>query len=339
MNHINAVFHHAAILSLLTPASAFDAQGAEGRNRADIYIRDPFILPVAESKTYYMYDRMAVHLEDGRVRQGVGVYTSRDLQHWKGPRPVFHFPDGFWAAQSVWAPEVHRYRGKYYLFATFTSKDKLPTPKGRQQNVKRATQVLVSDSPEGPFKPFANRPHTPDNWMSLDGTFWVEDGVPYMIFCREWVQVTDGTMELVRLKDDLSDVVGKPQTLFKAAEAKWVRSLHFMEGYVTDGCFLYRTKSNRLLMLWSSFGDKGKYMLGIAYSTSGKVAGPWKQTDKPLLAIDGGHGMIFRTFDGRLVMAIHQPNSGKIRARLFELEDVGNTLQIKGEVPMKGKQK
>jgi len=43
--------------------------------------------------------------------------------------------------------------------------------------------------------------------------------------------------------------------------------------------------------------------------------------------------MIFKTFDGRLVMAIHQPNSGVIRARLFELEDVGPTLRIKREIP------
>jgi len=44
--------------------------------------------------------------------------------------------------------------------------------------------------------------------------------------------------------------------------------------------------------------------------------------------------MIFKTFDGRLVMPIHQPNEGKIRARLFELEDVGDTLRIQREIPM-----
>ena len=337
MNCLDAVSCRIAILAALLVAPALDAQAAEVRHRAEIHIRDPFILPVAESQTYYMYCKMPVRLEDGRSRQGVGVYTSKDLQQWEGPEPAFHFPDGFWADQSVWAPEVHRYRGKYYLFATFTSKDKLPTPKGRQQNVKRATQILVSASPEGPFKPFANKPHTPENWMSLDGTLWVEDGVPYMIFCHEWVQVTDGTMELLRLKDDLSNVVGEPQPLFKATDAKWVRSLHFTEGYVTDGCFLYRTKSDRLLMIWSSFGEKSRYTVGIAYSTSGKVAGPWKQMDEPLLAIDGGHGMIFKTFDGRLVMPIHQPNSGKIRARLFELEDLGPTLRIQREIPLTAK--
>jgi len=39
-----------------------------------------------------------------------------------------------------------------------------------------------------------------------------------MVFCHEWVQTTDGTMELVRLRDDLSDVAGKPITLFRATD-------------------------------------------------------------------------------------------------------------------------
>jgi beta-xylosidase len=321
-----------AVLATTNLVSTSAAPGNTVRRREEIQIRDPFILPVTESNTYFLYRQMSVRLDDGRRRQGVGVYTSKDLQQWDGPRPVFQCPDGFWADQSVWAPEVHRYRGRFYLFATFTSKDKLPAAKDLRQ-VKRGTQILVADSPEGPFKPFANKPHTPEDWSSLDGTLWIEDGVPYMIFCHEWTQIGDGTMDWVRLKDDLSDVAGSPQVLFKASDAKWVRGLNGASGFVTDAPFLYRTKSGRLLMLWSSFDVRKKYAVGIAYSTSGKVAGPWQQMDEPLLANDGGHGMLFQTFDGRLVMAIHQPNEGQSRARLYEIEETGDTLRILRELP------
>lgn len=89
-------------------------------------------------------------------------------------------------------------------------------------------------------------------------------------------------------------------------------------------------------MIWSSFGEKHTYTVGIAHSTPGKVAGPWKQRDEPRLAIDGGHGMIFESFDGRLLMPIHQPNQGgTIRARLFELEDAGETLHIERKNPVR----
>jgi len=315
-----------AAAACLFAAAAGNA--AEPRLRADLWIRDPFILPVAETKTYYMVDKMAVPIEGGGTRPGVGVYTSRNREHWKGPKPVFHYPDEFWADKGVWAPEMHRYRNKYYVFATFNS-----------ESGKRAVQIVVADSPEGPFKPFANKPHTPEDWLALDGTLWVEDGVPYLVFCHEWVQVKDGTMELLRLKDDLSGVAGKPHTLFRASEAKWVVPMFFdKNAYVTDGPFLYRTKTGRLLMIWSSFSKGHTYTVGIARSTSGKVAGPWKQIDEPLLSIDGGHGMLFKTFDDRLVMPVHQPNEGGgIRARLFELEDAGDTLRILREIPMQRK--
>jgi len=187
-----------------------------------------------------------------------------------------------------------------------------------------------------PLLPAAEARYRADIWIRDPFILPVaETQTYYMVFCHEWVQIKDGTMELVQLKDDLSGVVGEPKTLFRASEAKWARPMFFAkDSYVTDGPFLYRTKTGRLLMIWSSFGEKHTYTVGISYSTTGKVAGPWKQSDEPLLAIDGGHGMIFKTFDGRLVMPIHQPNQGgTIRARLFELEDVGETLHIEREIP------
>ena len=44
--------------------------------------------------------------------------------------PAWAVPAGHWGRETVWAPEVHRYQGKYYLFVTLTSSDTLPTPEG-----------------------------------------------------------------------------------------------------------------------------------------------------------------------------------------------------------------
>ncbi|UCG57019.1 MAG: family 43 glycosylhydrolase, partial [Phycisphaerales bacterium] len=181
---------------------------------SDIRIRDPFILAEETTQTYYMYAQMDNRRGRKGHQKGVEVYTSKDLQQWAGPYPVFVIGEDFWADRMVWAPEVHEYGGRYYLFVTFTAEEPLEPIPGRPPLVKRGTQILVSDSPEGPFKPFENRPHTPLDWMALDGTLWVEDGTAWMVFCHEWVQIRDGTMELVRLKEDLSTVQGRPVTLF-----------------------------------------------------------------------------------------------------------------------------
>jgi hypothetical protein len=43
--------------------------------------------------------------------------------------------------------------------------------------------------------------------------------------------------------------------------------------------------------------------------------------------------MIFRTFEGNLRLVLHSPNGGGLeRAHLFEIEDCGDTLKLKGEV-------
>jgi hypothetical protein len=78
-------------------------------------------------------------------------------------------------------------------------------------------------------------------------------------YAHEWLQKTDGTMEALRLTDDLSKRVGDPIFLFKASDAPWldegvtpsIRSLQ----YVTDGPELYRTRDGHLLMLWSSYSN------------------------------------------------------------------------------------
>lgn len=287
---------------------------------ASIHVRDPFILPVEQERSYYLV---------ASAGRSVTVRQSEDLTTWGEPKTVFTIPEGFWGGDAIWAPEIHQYRGRYYLLATFMNKK----PVGEQwtnwpPRVHRGTQVLVADSPLGPFKSFANHSHTPTNEMALDGTLWVEDGRPYMVYCHEWVQVRDGTMKLVQLSEDLSATVGEPQLLFKGSEAPWAP--RGRDRYITDGPALYRSKSGKLFMLWSSFSETG-YTTGIAISDSGKVTGPWRQQSEPFFREDGGHAMIFRRFDGALMVALHSPNrSPDERCRLLEVDDTGETLVRRG---------
>ncbi|NLX54166.1 MAG: family 43 glycosylhydrolase [Planctomycetaceae bacterium] len=295
-------------------------QAPSGQLLNEIRIRDPFVLPDPHAQTYYLVASSG---------DAITVRQSADLTRWGAPRTVFTKPDGCWGSGPIWAPEMHAYGGKYYLFATFMN----DTPIGEQwkdwpPRTQRGTQVLVADSPLGPFQPFSNMSHTPVDEMALDGTLWVEEGVPYMVYCHEWVQIRDGTIKLMRLKDDLSGPAGEPELLFRASDASWTP--RDRDSYVTDGPALYRSKSGKLFMLWSSFTDTG-YTTGVVVSDSGKVAGPWRHAPEPLFRQDGGHAMIFRTFDGALMVSLHSPNrSPDERCHLFEVEDTGDTLRIVG---------
>jgi len=301
----------------------------------DLHVRDPYILADQQDRSYILYKSAPVKDKQGADASGVVAYRSKDLEYWEGPYVVYATPADNWIKGAVWAPEVHPYRGKYYLFATLNSD--IEWKAQREDFPKytfRGTQVFCADHPMGPFLPFDKKlPHTPMDRMALDGTLWVEDETPYMVYCHEWVQIEDGTMEVVQLAPDLSKTVGSSLTLFHASSAPWSTGNRRTDGtltYVTDGCFLYRTKTGKLLMMWSSFKE-GSYAIGIAESTTGKLTGPWKQQEHLLFDQNGGHGMLFTTFDGRLMLTFHQPNSpgGKERAQIYEVVDKGNTLVLK----------
>ncbi len=298
----------------------------------DFRARDACIYPDPVTRTYNMYFSVAARGPHGRA--AVHMYQSLDLKSWTGPTVVYERPAEWWSDRDIWAPEMHAYNGKYYLFLTFNSSHLLPEQwVDWPPRVKRGTQILVADSPLGPFEPFANHPALPEDMMTLDGTLWVEDGVPYLVFCHEWVQVKDGTVEMIELKPDLSGVIGQPKRLFHGSDGPWQVKNPDYGCNVTDGSWLYRTSDDKLLMLWSGFGEGG-YTVGIAESTSGKLAGPWKQQATPLYTAHGGHPMLFRRFDGQLMLALHGPNRPPHEHELFfEVEEANGTLRLKNPTP------
>lgn len=290
----------------------------------DIQIRDPFVLTLPASGRYLLFGSTDRNIWSGQAT-GFDCYGSRDLIHWEGPVAAFRPSPGFWSQEQYWAPEVHQYQGRYFMFATFIAPGRL-----------RGTQALAAEAPEGPFEPWSDGPLTPANWQCLDGTLHVDQqGTPWMVFCHEWKQVHDGAMMAQRLSPDLRTAEGVPVFLFSASEAPWSRALDVPSAkdrefpvHVTDGPFLFRLSSGKLIMLWSSFGDNG-YAMGIARSTSGTVLGPWIQEEEPLWNTDGGHGMIGRRLDGGLFLTLHQPNKTPYeRAAFFPLRELEDTVVL-----------
>ena len=254
-------------------------------------LRDPCVL--VENGVYYMYGT------------GWKCYknTSGRLDgDWEDLGVVAKDPDD--VSGDRWAPEVHKYNGRYYMFTTYKS----------EKRGMRGCTVMRADSPEGPFVEISDGHVTPKEWDAIDATLYIDEkGEPWMVFVHEWTCMPNkiGRMAAAKLSDDLTHFVSEPIDLFGAKDAPWA-----VNG-VTDGCWMYRTVGGRLLMLWSNW-DKYGYCVGIAYSDNGKIDGKWLHEEKVLFSrgengkYDGGHGMIFTDTDGQMYLSIHSPNSSKL---------------------------
>lgn len=346
----------------------------QGHRLQDIPAHDPFILTDQQSGQYYLYTGGSPKCH-GMDRYGVLTYKSNDLLQWEGPYVVFTVPEDSWAhpQHGAWAPEVHEYSGKYYLFVTLHNKERMLPGEPIQGYHKhwRSTVAAVSQSPQGPFELMnSKRPILPETLMILDGTLYIdEQNDPWMVYCHEWVQTLDGTIEAVRLNDDLSAAIGEPIHLFSGSEAPWLKSsqvneqpsihavnttsqaaadhdsqaeqvhhnqIHIVNSeltptdpqvYVTDGCQLYRTSNNSLIMLWSSY-EQDSYVQTMARSVNGTLEGPWEQLE-PLVKEDSGHGMLFQTFNGEWLLILHRPFAmPESRCWLYRMEDTGDAFKV-----------
>ncbi|MBE6608523.1 MAG: hypothetical protein E7633_08200 [Ruminococcaceae bacterium] len=291
-----------------------------------LIVSDPCI--ITYNGKYYLSKFIAAP-NGGNAVKGYDILTSDNLYDWSEPVHAFigeectdpNF-DGF---DNYWAPEICEYKGKFYIFATYKSK----------ASNQRGCAVFRSDKPDGKYELITKGHITPPDWSCIDNSLYVdENGDPWMLFVHEWVSMPDkiGSMCACRMTDDLTDLKGEITTLFYANDAPWNP-----KNNVTDGPFIYRFESGKLAMIWSGCATNG-YCLGVAYSENG-VLGPWVQ-DKELIYAkgirdyrfgrDGGHGAIFKSLDGRLMLSIHGPNQYLQKAlHCFELDITGEVLRIK----------
>ena len=297
----------------------------------ELSMSDPYILADEATKTYYL------------TSSGGRMYKSTDLKMWTGPYNVIDIK-GLWLERAGFAAaaEVHKIGPWYYYAGTWSDHSDLIQQVPRRYNVPHnQTYLLRSDKPDGPFTDFAVTPgydYQPHDWDCIDGTLYEEDGKVYMIFVHEWTQLIDGTMDYIELSPDLSYTVSPhPVTMFRASELPCCGEMNGlgeatfglkMPGWVTDGPQMFRTQTGKLGMLWSTWG-KERYLQAVCYSESGKISGPWVQEPEPFLANNSGHGMLFRTFEGKLLYVVHHvEGDGPRKPQFWEVDDSGDKLVL-----------
>ena len=336
--------------SAVIPSQPMDTTGMAARRKAmmeemnkirtthfnDLSMSDPFIIPDPETKTYYL------------TSTGGRLYKSKDLVWWEGPYNIINTEDS-WLKGMPAAAEIHKIGDYYYYAGTWNDHSDLIQQVPRRYNVPHNQTILLrSKNIEGPYEIFTedrNYDYQPREWDCIDGTLYEEDGKIYMIFVHEWTQIIDGTMDYIELSSDLSKNISEwPVTMFRATENPSVKEMNSLgeatfgrklPGWVTDGPQMFRTQTGKLGMLWSGWGEE-RYLQLVCYSESGTIAGPWVQEPEPFLGNNSGHGMLFRTFEGKLMYVVHHvEGDGPRKPQYWNVDDSGDKLVLLDQIVLK----
>lgn len=137
--------------------------------RENLRIRDPFIF-VRDNK-YYLLGTTGT---DPWIKgSDLILYESEDLENFREKCAMVkkEYLEGY---TNIWAPELHEYKGKYYLIFSVFKEEK-----------GRGSIIFVSDDLNGNFKPLTGEYVTPQNWGCLDATLFIFGGAPYLCFSNE----------------------------------------------------------------------------------------------------------------------------------------------------------
>jgi len=241
-------------------------------------VHDPVL--IKEKDTYYIFC----------TGNGISVYASPDLQHWRKEAPVFSRPPE-WAVRTIpgfkghiWAPDISFHNGRYYLYYAVSAFGKNTSCIGLAVNT-----TLDPRSPgykwEDKGKVVQSVPGR-DMWNAIDPNLVFDDqDTPWLSFGSFW----DG-IKLVKLQDNLQ-AIAEPQEWYTIARRP--RDFSTPDTSAGNGAieapFIFRKGKYYYLFVSRDYccqGEKSTYKVVVGRSE--KVQGPYLDKKQQPLQLDGG---------------------------------------------------
>ena len=135
---------------------------------------DPFFFADEESQMYYhVHPRYNLN----GTPAALDLFESPNLTNWRQAGVAWEPSRTFLGNNDCWAPDIYKYKGKHYIFVTFSRiRDISEISHWNLENfeIKAGTTVFVSDKgPKGPYRellPADKLNVTPSDWMCIDGS-------------------------------------------------------------------------------------------------------------------------------------------------------------------------
>lgn len=271
----------------------------------DIRVRDPFIF--VENNAYYLLGTTGD--DCWNAGSDLMLYRSENLLECE---PLGRMVSGarLQGYTNVWAPEMHRYNGRYYLIVSLFCKEE-----------GRGSMIFSAEKITDEFTPLTGEYVTPRGWGCLDATLFVWQGKPYLVFSNEWTTpITndgDGALFAAELSPDLRGLAGRPVKIVSGKYCGFAKEIGSgnCRGFVAEGPYLVQ-EGQKIALYWSTVTENGYC---VVKSLADHIFGDYK-TDKFIFDKDGGHAMLFTDLSGRQKLVLHYPNvSPHERIRFVDL--------------------
>lgn len=302
--------------------------------QTNISVHDPVM--IKQGDTYYLFC----------TGRGIGMWSSKDMQHWKRGKPVFDSPPE-WAVEAVpsfknhiWAPDISFYDGKYYLYYSVSAFGKNTSAIGLATN--------TTLNPEDPAYEWTDHGKIiqsypgKTNWNAIDPNIITDNkGTAYMAFGSFW----DG-LPIVKLSKDRMRIAESPDKLQIIASRKKGTSAQNPPsvadnpinagGNAIEAPFIFKKGNYYYLFASIDYCCKGvNSTYKMIVGRSKKVTGPYLDKQDIAMAKAGGtlvmkgdenwHGVghnAVATFDGKDYLIFHgydASDNGKSKLRIERL--------------------
>lgn len=309
---------------------------------SDIRVHDPVM--IRQGDTYYLFS----------TGWGISVFSSTDLTTWKEQEAVFADPPT-WAVEMVpgfrghiWAPDIHYYDGKYYIYYSISAFAKNTSAIGVATNV-----TLDASDPQYKWidhgvvvQSVPNR----DLWNAIDPNIITDaEGYPWMSFGSFW----EG-LKLVKLIPNRT-AIAQPEewhTIAKRARTHFTDDKDPGDAALEAPFIFKKDTMYYLFVSWDYCcrGENSTYK--VVVGRSDQVTGPYLDKEGKSMAAGGGslviegderwagvgHNSTY-TFDEKDYLVFHgydSEDNGTPKLRIEELNWEDGWPVVKSKVDNKG---
>jgi GH43 family beta-xylosidase len=291
----------AALVALVSsPAPTATGEGRSGTFSNPLLPGGPDPWIVQDGATYYYLNSLGNRIDIWKTRDITDLAHAVRKTVWTPPASGLN-------SISIWAPELHRIDGRWYLYYTAAER-------GHDDDDHRGIFVLENQSADPTMGAWVERGRLNTRYHGIDGTTFAYDGKRYFVY-SPYVG-PDSDLAIAPMTNPYT--LGTPEVIIARPDRDWERQggRQILEGPE----FLLGPRGDLFLTYSASACWSDDYALGLLSAkphSDPLDPGAWAKTPRPVLATSvrtnvyaTGHNGFFMSPDGKEHWIVYHGNTG-----------------------------